>query len=203
METIFVSIWKRFSVFCVKVWLFITKKIRREAPRKCWLSDISLWNLTTPPGAKRLDFWRFTYCYTSCCRRWFPYYGNIHSRGWFPYYGNIHSRWFPYYGDLKRAGLGPNKDDCWSSELFQAIIPPCFATKIFGRRPKKKEVFWMSWNVQKSGFRRLLRREIFGIWGLAIIPPLFRNTWKQGGILWLGIALIFSSSLKHLVGSSE
>ena len=39
----------------------------------------------------------------------------------------------------------------------------------------------MGGNVQKTGFRRLWRRENFEIFGLAKIPPLFRNTWKQGG----------------------
>ena len=82
---------------------------------------------------------------------------------------------------------GPQK----VSGLFQTIIPPlshntppCFATKIFGRWPKKKWVFWMSWNVQKSGFRRLRRQENFGIWGLAIIPPLVsQHLETRGGIM--------------------
>ena len=68
------------------------------------------------------------------------------------------------------------------SVLFQAKIPPCFATIFFGRRPN---FFWF----QKWGFRRLRRRQNFGILRLAKIPPCFATLGNKG-VFWLGIVLI-------------
>ena len=64
------------------------------------------------------------------------------------------------------------------SELFQAIISPLVSQQKFSAEGRKKKVFWMSWNVQKSGFRRRenlclgpIQKEALDILGF----------WKLGG----------------------